>query len=220
MPVKTITSPKPVRPRRDDAYQEVLKRILTSEIVPGARIVESRLAEELGVSRTPLREALLQLEQEGYVIAEPNRGYSAAELSAREIRETYPILGSLEALALQATGYAVADHLAVLNEINEKFVSHASHPELAIQYDIQFHQQLLAACPNGKLVGYITELRRCVERYERKFLRGELVVRDSAKQHQQILAAIEQGELSEAATRLQANWVSGIDWMVTALGEC
>jgi DNA-binding FadR family transcriptional regulator len=82
-------------PLRADLRLKVLERILNGKLSPGVRVNESRLAKELGVSRTPLREALFQLEREGFVRSDRDRGFSVEPMSAREIRELYPMLWTL-----------------------------------------------------------------------------------------------------------------------------
>src|SRR5881396_1764111 len=105
-------------PIRADLRRIVLERIVRGELAPGVRIKESRLAEELGTSRTPLREALINLEQEGFVRSELAHGFSVEPLSGREVRETYPILWTLEGLALRASGNAIYTLLGELTKIN------------------------------------------------------------------------------------------------------
>src|SRR5215469_11142131 len=90
-------------PMRADLHRTLLDRIVRGELAPGARIKELQISEELGVSRTPLREALLRLEREGFVRSELARGFSVEPLSAREIRESYPIIAALEALAMRSS---------------------------------------------------------------------------------------------------------------------
>ena len=90
-----MTKPQTVSkdaPIRAELSRIVRERIVEGELAPGTRIKESRLAEELGTSRTPLREALINLEQEGFVRSELAHGFSVEPLSGREMRETYPIL--------------------------------------------------------------------------------------------------------------------------------
>src|SRR5688572_24496804 len=92
---------KTITPRRAETYVSVRQLILNGELLDGSRIVESSLCDQLGVSRTPLREALFRLEQEGLVRQDLARGFSVMPLSAREVREIYPIIWTLEVLALE-----------------------------------------------------------------------------------------------------------------------
>src|SRR5579884_1831884 len=90
-----------ISPRRVETYEIVRDRILNGDFAQNSRIVESTLCDELGVSRTPMREALFRLEQDGLVRQDQNRGFSVMPLTAREVREIYPIMWTLEILAVQ-----------------------------------------------------------------------------------------------------------------------
>lgn len=98
----------PKRPLRDHVKHQVLERLVRGMLPFGNRINETVLAEELGVSPTPLREALLHLQREGFVRSDTARGLTVRPLSQHEVRETYPILCTMECLALR-TGEASPD---------------------------------------------------------------------------------------------------------------
>ena len=82
-------------PLREQVHRAIVGRILREDLAPGARISDSVLAQELGVSRTPVREALLRLEREGFLDVDVGRGFFVKPLSAGEVREVYPILWTL-----------------------------------------------------------------------------------------------------------------------------
>ena len=116
-------------PLREDVRQIILDRILSGELPPGCRITESRLAAELGVSRTPLREALFNLESEGFVRSDLARGFSVAPLSVREVRESYPILQTLEVLAFRSIGQLAVTTAPDLRRINKELGAVAGDSE-------------------------------------------------------------------------------------------
>ena len=89
------------RPLRVIVYEELKMRILKGEIAPGQRLMEVETSEELGVSRTPVREAIKKLEKEGLVVVEPRRGTYAAQISDNDLIEILEVRESLEALAAQ-----------------------------------------------------------------------------------------------------------------------
>ncbi|MCZ7528349.1 MAG: GntR family transcriptional regulator [Acidimicrobiia bacterium] len=91
------------RPLRDKVREEVLERLLRGVLPVGTNINEPELARELGVSRTPLREALLSLEREGLLDTHPGRGWWVAPLTPETVLDVYPIVGTLEALAVRLT---------------------------------------------------------------------------------------------------------------------
>src|SRR5215471_12036634 len=83
------------------AFNELSREIVKGKLQPGARLVEAQLSARMGLSRTPLREALFRLEREGLVRTELRRGFSVSPLSEREARETYSIVAALESLGLR-----------------------------------------------------------------------------------------------------------------------
>lgn len=87
----------------DTAYLQIKQAILDCVLVPGAPLVETRLAEELGVSRTPIRRAIARLEQEGFVAADPSKGYNVANISQEDLAEMYELRGILECHLVRET---------------------------------------------------------------------------------------------------------------------
>lgn len=206
-------------PLRDDLRQVVLDRILSGELPPGSRITESRLAAELGVSRTPLREALFHLENDGFVRSDLARGFSVAPLSVREVRETYPILQALESLALRSLGAVAVAAVPELRRINQELAAAAGDPERGRFLDHQWHDALLAACPNRRLLELIGRLKETVSRYERLYMRDRALVAASVAQHLRIVEALEAGEFESAVRETEENWRFALEMLLVRLGE-
>jgi len=205
-------------PIRSDLRRRVLARILNGELSPGARIVESRLAEELGASRTPLREALIHLEQEGFVRSTLAQGFTVEPLSGRELRETYPIVWTLECLALRSSGAGVASVLPALTRVNEALAA-ATDAETRLQLDAEWHETLISTCPNQRLNGMIASLRTSIRRYERLFMSEDDLVVESVDQHRRIVEALSARDLATAEAVLTANWRDGLELLLIRLGE-
>jgi len=206
-------------PLREDIRQTVLDRILSGELPPGSRITESRLATELGVSRTPLREALFNLESEGFVRSDLARGFSVAPLSVREVRESYPILQTLEALALRSIGPLAVATAPELRRINQELAAVAGDPERGQLVDHQWHDVLLATCPNRRLLDLIARLKETVSRYERLYMRDASLVAASVAQHLRVIEALEAKELDRAVRELEENWRFALETLLVRLGE-
>ena len=209
----------PRAPLRDDLRQLLLDRILSGELPPGSRITESRLAAELGVSRTPLREALFHLESDGFVRSDLARGFSVAPLSVREVRESYPILQALESLALRSLGPLAASTTPELRRINEELAAAAGDPERGRLLDHQWHEALLAACPNRRLLDLIARLKETVSRYERLYMRDATLVAASVAQHLRIIGALEAGDFERAVREIEENWRFALEMLLVRLGE-
>lgn len=206
-------------PLRDDLRQVVLDRILSGELPAGSRITESRLAAELGVSRTPLREALFHLESDGFVRSDLARGFSVAPLSVREVRESYPILQALESLALRSMGPLAAAATPELRRINKQLAGAAGDSEKGRYLDHQWHDALLAACPNQRLLELIARLKETVSRYERLYMRDASLVAASVAQHLRIIEALEAGDFELAVKEIEENWHFALTMLLVRLGE-
>lgn len=202
---------------RNRAYNLILTDILNGSLKPGARLVESKLAERIGVSRTPLREALFRLEQEGFVRTELRRGFSVKPLSEREAREVFPIVGALEGLALSESGVLVKSHLTKLRAANKALLAARGRPRIAIHADHKFHQLLLGHCSNSHLLQMVGNLHRILLRYELLYMSDPGLVGVSVEQHNRILEAIANGNIVVAREALQFNYQTGMDAVVSKI---
>ena len=190
-------------------YEVLLRRIVEGEIPPGTRLVESRLAEQLGVSRTPVREALFRLHQEGFVLTSAGRGFSVKPLDDKEARELFPILSALEALALAMAGPLLVLDVEALSEANRSLAKLARNPLQAIEADTAFHELLLRHCPNTSLLEMIDGVRRRLLRYEYVYMADETLIDVSMAQHEAIIECISKCDFEGAAKALDTNYESG-----------
>lgn len=187
--------------------REVLGRILTGKSAPGDRMSVSGLAEETGISRTPVREALLQLQREGFLTLEENRGFFVRELTEREARELYPILHALEDLALVSGGRPSRAHLERLEAMNAR-LAESAEPEEAIAFNVAWHRLLTEPCVNEELLLLLDRYRMRVYRYERAYYEmGAERVEYSVALHARILDALRAGDLAGARAVLEHHWV-------------
>lgn len=212
----TQLSKLPKTALRDELYHHLLELILSGELEPGSRVRETRIAETLGVSRTPMREALFKLEREGFLRQDLAKGFSVQPLSEREVREIYPILWTLEGLALCLTGKMATLELPELHQINRK-LAQAQDAESWRKWDTQFHETIVKNCGNARLLELIHYHRHLVARYERAYMQNLELVAVSAQQHHTILLALEQDDVKAAAVALEENWQYGIQALLTFL---
>jgi DNA-binding GntR family transcriptional regulator len=204
------------------AADAVREMIVDGRLAPGARINEVRLSEALGVSRTPLREALNRLASEGALSQAPAIGYSVLPLSAEEVDQLYDIRPLLDPEALRLAGLPSPARLAKLQALNRRFAA-ARDGESAIAIDDQWHLELIAACPNRVLVELIEGIIRRTRRYELALLRERPNLERSTADHDGVLAALSAGDLSSACAALKANMQSGkapiIAWLESRKGS-
>jgi DNA-binding GntR family transcriptional regulator len=201
------------RPLREQIRDEVLSRLVRGEYPVGGRINEGELADELGVSRTPLREALANLALEGVLELRPNRGYWLSPLTATEVRETYPVIGALEVLALRSSEptqlFAHAPELITLADAMLE-----ASPQDAGSMDDQWHQELLRFCPNQRLLNLIKTQKTVVHRYELAYFNVDGRIQESVAQHRRIAEALRAGHIDQAARELKDNWDAGMRQMI------
>ena len=198
---------------RDRVYSALREAVVSGELAPGERLRDQELATLLGVSRTPVREALQRLEDEGLVVTSPRASTIVTPLDARAASEAFPVVATLHALATRSgvPRLAPAD-FAAMRAANAELAAHIASLDAeailrAISADGRFHGVLLAAADNRELAGALERLMPKVQRLEFTQF-GSLAGRKSVRQHEAILAACERGAPDEAAALVEANWLS------------
>jgi DNA-binding GntR family transcriptional regulator len=196
---------------RDEVYRSVVRRVVSGELEADARLSDATLAAELGVSRTPVREALVRLEREGVLRVEPGRGFFVLPLSARRLRETAPLLAALEGLALRGSFPLPEAVLAELERLNAQIEAAADDPERGVALNLQWHGALVAASQNQRLAEIMTGLARVLRRHAWAYWRDGGHVRASAHNHAAITAALRRQDLPAALGLLEHAWTAGIE---------
>lgn len=194
-------------PLREQIHDVLLQEIYAGILPEEKRIRDRDVAERLGVSRTPVREALLRLEREGLVEADAGRGFTVAPLLLSDVTEAYPIAGTLECLALEQCGTLDATRLADLVRMNDLIATSAHEPEKLLELDSHWHKTLLADCQNNLLMTIVASIRQRLARYEYAYMRGAGHVAVSADHHARIIRALRSGDMAEAKRWLLENWV-------------
>lgn len=208
----------PSRRLRQNVAPALLRRIVEGRLKPGEKINESRLSAELGVSRTPLREALLYLEQEGLVRSDLRRGFTVEPLSGREVRETYPVLAALECLAIRTSFELVPLLLPQLERMNAEFARTRS-PVKALELDTRWHETLMSHSKNSRLHSLTAMLRLAIRRYEHLYMADVKLIPASAAQHRVILSAVRKQHLAAVIEAVEYNYLFGMRALLRKMGE-
>jgi DNA-binding GntR family transcriptional regulator len=200
-------------------YEAIRDRILSGELAPSTFVREEEVGKAMGVSRTPVREALNRLSSEGLLERIPHRGFRVPKMSIEELIHLYPVLRALDLLAgeLVFPRLTAAD-LERLEQINNEFgrALQSNDVPAAIELNDQFHHVLSELCGNPVLCGLLDDLRTKVRRLEvldftrllleRERNDGTPLARDHwARQHAAILDAVRQGEYDRASELLREN---------------
>ena len=150
------------RPLRELVCETIRQAIVDGVFSPGERLMEIQLADEMGVSRTPVREAIRKLELEGFVVMIPRRGTYVADISIKDINEVYEIRTSLEVLAAGLAAERISDEeLETMQRLLVEIGQHIEdgNIEKIVEIDTAFHDVLYKASRNGRLAGIINNLR-------------------------------------------------------------
>jgi DNA-binding GntR family transcriptional regulator len=178
--------------------------IVDGELPAGERINEVHLSQQLGVSRTPLREALARLTQEGTLDTIPHIGHFVRPLTLDEFEQLYPIRPLLDPEALRLAGLPGKEKIERLRHLNE-LITAAEDPDEVISADDEWHIELVSGCPNKILVGLIKQFMRRTHRYEVALMRERGSVLTATMNHRSIMAALKRGNLDAACNALRTN---------------
>ncbi len=211
----------------EDVVVAVRDLILDGEVRDGERLNEVQLAERLGVSRTPLREALQRLVSDGFVAQIPRRGFFVRSLTAGEAEQIYPIRAILDPEALALAGLPSAPTIKALERLNRRVVEASrstGYPEPVdplevIALDEAWHRQLLGHCPNQVLLELIEGFMARTRRYEVAYFRETEHVEIAGEEHRRILESLEAGDLDAACRRLRQNMQSAVGPILSWLGR-
>lgn len=208
--VRGSHSPEPVRKNgdlNDTVYRRIKELILSGQLRPGNRLVHQDLADQLAVSRTPVRESLERLYQEGYAGRRLRRGYFVAEFNTTDARDLYETREALELFAFRKTcelGFS-PDTIAALRALNEEYAS--MFPEAIsrrrLQVDEAFHLTLASFCQNPFLCRALAGVFEKIGLKRRLDGHGLVVNEDPLKDHQALVAAIADHRLEDAETILR-----------------
>lgn len=209
---------------RERVYGALRDAIVTGELAPGQRLRDQLLAAQLGVSRTPVREALQRLEDEGLVQTSPRALTRVAPLDAQAAREAFPVVAALHALAARhGAARLTASDLAEMRAANDALASEIARVERAtilqaIQADDRFHAVLLRAAENSEIARTLERIMPKVRRLEYAQF-GSLAGRTSVQQHAAIIAACQRDDAQAVASLVEENWLSLGRLIASSLAE-
>ena len=197
---------------RDNLSDTVARRlrhlIVDGQLAAGDRINEVQLSQQLGVSRTPLREALARLAQEGVLHSVPRIGYFVRPLDIDEFEQLYDIRPLLDPEALRLAGLPSRERMQRLHEIND-LIAKTPDVDTIISLDDDFHLELIADCPNKVLIDLIRQIIQRTRRYEIALMRESRNVAVATANHSEIMASLRKRDLPGACAALRNNLQTG-----------
>lgn len=191
------------KPLREVVFETLREAILTAKLEPGERLMEIQLAEEMGVSRTPVREAIRKLELEGFVVMVPRKGAYVAGISLKDITDVFEVRASLEALAAGLAAERATDE--EIEQLERSLLAYSEQTNRQdingiVETDTDFHSYLYKASRNDRLLTMITHLREIIQRVRTVSLSQPGRSKDAIEEHRQIVDAIADRNVELAQT--------------------
>lgn len=196
----------------EQVAEQLRQRIFRRELEPGAWIDELKLAEEYGISRTPLREALKVLAAEGLVTMKLRRGAYVTEVSRKDISDVYHLLSLLEAdAAAEVAGKATDEELQRLQQTHEELKRQTADAERFFALNESFHMQILDIADNRWRNQLVADLRKVMKLNRHKSLFKQGRIEDSLAEHEAIMQALLQRKPQIAMNAVQKHFANGLD---------
>lgn len=189
-------------PLRDVVFKTLRLAILKGEIKPGERLMEIQLANKMGVSRTPIREAIRKLELEGLVVMTPRKGAEVAEITEKSLRDTLEVRRALEKLAVRLACERITPAgIEELKEAEQRFEEVFASDDITklAEVDVAFHDIIYFATDNRKLIHMLSNLQENMYRYRIEYLKNLECHNQLLAEHRALVQAIEAGDKELAA---------------------
>lgn len=180
-------------PLRDVVFNTLRQAILRGELKPGERLMELKLANKLGVSRTPIREAIRKLELEGLVVMSPRKGAEVAEITEDNLRDVLEVRGALEELAMELACERIENQdIAKLKRAAEDFKMVLTSDDITkiAEADVAFHDIIYMTTKNKRLIQLLNNIREQMYRYRVEYLKQKECYQQLIKEHNEMIIAL------------------------------
>ena len=195
-------------PLRDVVFNTLRQGILKGDLKPGERLMEIHLADRLGVSRTPIREAIRMLELEGLVTMIPRKGAEVARISKQDLRDVLEVRKSLDSLAVRLACDRITDEekdeLRKTEEDFEQSIRKGDVTSIA-EADVRFHDVILKAGKNGRLMQMINNLAERMFRYRLEYIKDSRNHSRLIEEHRKIIEYIVDGDKDSACEAIETH---------------
>ena len=208
------------KPLREIVFETLRGAIIDGTLKPGERLMEVQLADDMGVSRTPVREAIRKLELEGLVLMIPRKGAYVSGISSKDIADVFEVRASLESLAASLAAERITEQ--ELEDLNRFMVEVTINAEVGdlekvIQSDTDFHEQIYHASRNNRLVQIINNLRDQIQRFRSASLSHPGRIKETLEEHKRLLEAISERNIVRASSLAREHIENAESIMMEAL---
>lgn len=209
------------KPLREMVFESLREAIILGRLKPGERLMEIQLAEEMGVSRTPVREAIRKLELEGFVVMVPRKGAYVAGISLKDIVDVFEVRAALEGLAAGLAAERITDE--ELEQLERSLIqvntSSGGDINAFIEGDSSFHHLIYLASRNQRLVQIITHLQEQIHRFRMTTLSQPGRTKIALDEHKKIIEAISERNTELAQTLAREHIENAEQILLNALRE-
>lgn len=209
-------------PLRDVVFHTLREAILKGELKPGERLMELQLAAKLGVSRTPIREAIRMLELEGLAVTVPRKGAEVAKMTEKDMEDVLQIRRALDELAVGlACDNMTEERLAELHEALIRFEESIETGDVKqiAQKDIEFHEVIYQTADNTKLVNLLNNLREQMYRYRVEYLKDENSYAALIEEHKNIFRCLQNRDKAQVTRATSEHVVNQERFMKNMIRE-
>lgn len=209
-------------PLRDVVFQTLRQAILRGELEPGERLMEIHLANRLGVSRTPIREAIRKLELEGLVVMIPRRGAIVASITEKDLKDVLEVRRTLEIMAGEiACDRITPELLEELNKTGQEFGKLKDSDDFTslAEVDVKFHDVIYAATGNQRLITILNNLREQMYRYRLEYLKDTGSHERLNAEHHEIYESIRKGDKAAVSAVIGRHIDNQRDAILAAIRE-
>ncbi|MEN8905776.1 MAG: GntR family transcriptional regulator [Clostridiales bacterium] len=210
------------KPLREVIFNSLREAIIIGELKPGERLMEVQLAEKMGVSRTPVREAIRKLELEGFVDMVPRKGAQVANLSIKDIMDVLEIRASLDSLAAKLAADKIThDELKELKNVYDQFVNYVEKENIngSVKKDVEFHEIIYKASRNEKLIQILNNLREQVQRFRIIYIKDTSSHKDLIEEHFEIYDALCKKDSFKAVKIAKEHIIKQQEGIIKAINE-
>lgn len=207
-------------PLRDVVFNTLRQAILKGELKPGERLMEIQLANKLGVSRTPIREAIRKLELEGLVLMIPRKGAEVADITEKSLRDVLEVRKALEELAVQLACEKITEaEIEELKKAAEDFkkILKSNDVTQIAEADVHFHDIIYMATDNQKLIQLLSNLREQMYRYRVEYLKRESAYPKLIAEHEEIIYFIQEKNKTQAAEMVSRHIDNQVDAVMAVI---
>lgn len=208
------------KPLREIVFESMREAIIGGVLRPGERLMEIQLAEEMGVSRTPVREAIRKLELEGFVVMIPRKGAYVAGVSHKDVADVFEIRAALEGLAAGLAAERITEEEV---EQMERILLYNSGEEPSlekiVESDTDFHALVYKASRNERLIQILGNLREQIQRFRATSLAVPGRIKDAIEEHRAIVEALANHDIEKAQELASTHIVTAENVMFEAISQ-